>query len=75
LSRRRALLDLYHQSGVKFVFSGHTHRNVIAKDGDLEIVATGPTGKPLAKDGSGIRVVTITGTKVEHRYYDFGFLP
>ena len=75
LSRRRDLLDLYHWAGVKFVFAGHTHRNVIVRDGDLEIVATGPTGKPLAKDGSGIRIVTITGSTLEHRYFDFGFLP
>jgi 3',5'-cyclic AMP phosphodiesterase CpdA len=75
LARRKALLDLYRQYGVKYVFSGHTHRNVLTRDGDLEIVATGPTGKPLAKDGSGLRIVTITGNKLEHRYFDFGFLP
>jgi predicted phosphodiesterase len=63
------------QSGVKSVFSGHTHRNVLAKGGELEIVATGPSGKPLAKDGSGIRVVTISGNKLEHRHCYFGILP
>jgi hypothetical protein len=30
---------------------------------------------PFGEDGSGLRVVAITGAGVRHRYYDFGKLP
>jgi 3',5'-cyclic AMP phosphodiesterase CpdA len=73
--RRQPLLDLFHKFGIHKVFAGHTHKNVIARDGELEVVASGPVGKPLGKDGSGIRVVTVSGSGIEHRYYDFGTLP
>jgi serine/threonine-protein phosphatase CPPED1 len=69
------LLELFRSSGVRRIFAGHTHKNVLAQDGQLEMVATGPVGKPLGKDGSGIRVAAVTDAGVEHRYYDFGFLP
>jgi 3',5'-cyclic AMP phosphodiesterase CpdA len=73
--RRMELLDLFARYGVRKIFAGHTHRNVIARAGDLEIIATAPVGKPLAKDGSGIRVATVTGSEILHRYYEFGMMP
>jgi serine/threonine-protein phosphatase CPPED1 len=75
LERRRPLLELLHQYGIRNVFAGHTHKNVVAQDGSLQIVATGPVGKPLGPDGSGMRVVTVGRAGLEHRYYDFGRLP
>ena len=75
LERRLPLLDLLNQYGVRHVFAGHTHRNVLARDGQLEVVATAPVGKPLGQDGSGIRVVTISEAGLSHRYYEFGKLP
>jgi 3',5'-cyclic AMP phosphodiesterase CpdA len=73
--KRRPLLELLKTYEIRYVFAGHTHMNVVAKEGQLEIVATGPVGKPLGKDGSGIRIVTISEAGVAHRYYDFGRLP
>ncbi len=75
LERRQPLLELFHRYGIQNVFSGHTHKNVLARDGDLEIVASGPVGKPLGQDGSGMRVASVTANGVVHRYYDFGALP
>jgi len=75
LERRLPLLDLLYQYGVLYVFAGHTHRNVLARDGQLEVVATAPVGRPLGQDGSGIRVVTISEAGLSHRYYEFGKLP
>ncbi len=75
LDRRKPILELLHRAGVRHVFAGHVHRNFIAQDGELEAVATGPVSMPFGEDGSGIRVVTITGPAVQHRYYDFGKLP
>ena len=34
---------------MKHLFSGHYHRNALARDGDLEAVTTGPVGKPLGE--------------------------
>jgi serine/threonine-protein phosphatase CPPED1 len=75
LERRRPLLELFHRCGIRHIFSGHTHKNVIARDGLLEVIATGPVGKPLGQDGSGIRISQVTADGLEHRYYDFGFIP
>jgi serine/threonine-protein phosphatase CPPED1 len=75
LERRQPLLQLFHRYGVRHIFSGHTHKNVIARDGMLEVTATGPVGKPLGRDGSGIRIAMMTPDGIEHRYYDFGFIP
>lgn len=74
-SGRDVFLPLFHQFGVKKIFCGHLHRNVIANDGDLEVVASAPTGKPLGKDGSGLRIITVQDGHIIHQYYDFGRIP
>lgn len=74
-SSRQVFLPLFRQYGVKKVFCGHLHRNLLVNDGDLEIVASAPTGKPLGKDGSGLRIVTVQDSHIEHQYCDFGKLP
>lgn len=72
---RQRYLKLMHETGVKWVFSGHLHYNLEARDGDLQVVATGPVGMPLGKGRSGIRVVKVTPEGVTQRYFDFGELP
>ena len=72
---RAKYLPLFHESGVKYIFCGHTHHNVVAQDGDLEIVATPPVGKPLGKDGSGLRVVIVRDDGIEHHFYSFAEIP
>jgi predicted phosphodiesterase len=74
-ARRAAYLGLFQEFGVKQLFSGHYHRNALARAGELEAVTTGPVGKPLGGGKSGLRVVIVRGDQVEHRYYDFGELP
>ncbi len=75
LESRGRFLSLFHDYGVKHIFCGHCHHNVLANDGDLEVVAAAPVGKPLGKDGSGIQVVIVRDDRIEHRYYDFGQIP
>ena len=75
LERRRRYLELFRKFGVSHVFAGHYHRNALGRDGPLEMVTTGPVGKPLGKDGSGLRVVFVRDSAIEHRYYELGFLP
>jgi 3',5'-cyclic AMP phosphodiesterase CpdA len=73
--RRSAYLALFHESGVKYLFSGHYHRNAVAHDGELEAVTTGPVGMPLGGDKSGMRIIIVRKDRIEHRYYHFGELP
>jgi len=73
--RRAAYLALFREFGVKYLFSGHYHRNAVAHDGNLEAITTGPVGKPLGEGKSGLRVVIVRGDQLEHRFYDFGDLP
>jgi 3',5'-cyclic AMP phosphodiesterase CpdA len=72
---RAKYLPLFHQFGVKEVFCGHYHRNVVSRDGDLEIVTTGATGKPLGGDKSGLQIVIVRDEGIQHHYYSFGDIP
>jgi predicted phosphodiesterase len=72
---RSRLLGLFRRSGTKFVFAGHHHRNSLARDGDIEMVTTGPIGKPLGEGKSGLRIAIVTDAGITHRYYDLGELP
>jgi len=73
--RRAVYLTLFREAGVKYLFSGHYHRNAIARDGDMEAVTTGPVGMPHGGDKSGMRVVIVRDDRMEHRYYHFGEIP
>ena len=74
-ARRRMYLELFKQYGVKQVFAGHYHRNSYGKAGDLEMITTGPVGRPLGIDSSGFRIVNVKGKVVEHHYYALDSLP
>jgi hypothetical protein len=69
------LLALFHEIGVSHVSAGQLHRNAVAWDGNLEMVTTGPVGKPLEDGKSGLRIVIVTDAGMEHRYYEFGQIP
>jgi serine/threonine-protein phosphatase CPPED1 len=75
LVRRAALLALFREFGVRYLFSGHYHRNAEASDGSLNSITTGPVGRPLGGAKSGFRVAIVRDDRIEHRYYDFGELP
>ena len=75
LARRREYLDLFARSGVTHVFAGHYHRNAFAKDGPLEMVTTGPVGKPMGADSSGVRIVDRRRGRVTHLYYALDSIP
>jgi serine/threonine-protein phosphatase CPPED1 len=75
LERRGPMLELFRRYGIRHVFAGHTHKNVVAGDGMMEITASGPVGKPLGQDGSGIRIVQVTSHGMAQAYYDFGSIP
>jgi 3',5'-cyclic AMP phosphodiesterase CpdA len=75
LVRRKPLIDLFRESGVRYLFAGHYHRNSYGRDGEMEMVTTGPVGMPLGNARSGIRLVWVNDSALENQYYEFGALP
>ncbi len=75
MGTRIRVLSLLKKYGVHYVFAGHYHKNSFGKDGDLEMVTSGPAGKSLGPDGSGIRIAELKGAAVKHAYYPLGMIP
>jgi serine/threonine-protein phosphatase CPPED1 len=75
VEQRKRYLALLKDSGVRYVFAGHYHRNAFGKDGTLEMITNGPVGRPLGNDPSGLRIVNVRGDTLEHRYFGFGEIP
>jgi 3',5'-cyclic AMP phosphodiesterase CpdA len=73
--RRRPLLDRLKQAEVRAVFAGHYHRNAYGRAGAMEMITTGPVGRPLGKDPSGFRIVTVHETKIQHQYWGMDDVP
>lgn len=72
---RARYLKLMHQYGVRWVFAGHLHHNSEGRDGDLDMVSTGPVGMPLDGAKSGMRIATAGPNGITQKFYDFGELP
>jgi len=72
---RERYLELLQKFGVSHVFAGHYHRNAEGRAGELQMITTGPVGKPLGGARSGIRIVRVSDSGIEQKYYDFGDLP
>ncbi|HXS96904.1 MAG TPA: metallophosphoesterase [Candidatus Limnocylindrales bacterium] len=70
---RARYLKILHQFNVTEMFAGHLHHNSEGRDGTLDMVTTGAVGKPLGGK-SGIRYVTLTGSEIQHKFYEFGEL-
>ncbi|MBA7598050.1 MAG: hypothetical protein GH143_10590 [Calditrichaeota bacterium] len=69
--QRTRYLNLFKRNGVSAVFAGHYHGNGYGRNGDLEMVITGPVGKTLRQDPSGFRIVKVYPDHIEHAYYGF----
>ncbi len=72
---RMRYLKLFHESGVTHIFAGHYHRNTYGREGELQMITTGPVGKFLGNDPSGMRVVTWSEAGMDHQYYGLGSIP
>jgi len=66
---RAVYLGLLKKSGVEAVFAGHYHRNSYGRDENLEMITTGPVGRPLGEDPSGFRIVEIGKDSLRHEYF------
>ena len=72
---RAKYLDLLARYGVHYVFAGHYHRNAYAEGAAVHMIVTGPVGKPLGPDPSGIRVAIVRESTMDSRYYGLGNIP
>lgn len=75
LARRVPCLKLLAEAGARATFAGHLHRCAHSRDGAMEMVTSGPVGKPLGADPSGLRVVWVFDDRLEHRYYGLDQTP
>lgn len=75
IATRKKYLNLFKAYDVKYLFSGHYHRNAFGTDGELQMVTTGPVGMPLGNDPSGFRIITVNGDKVKYPYYGLDMVP
>ncbi|MEE3367988.1 MAG: metallophosphoesterase [Planctomycetota bacterium] len=75
VARRLAALTAMKQYNVRAIFAGHYHRNAYGKAGSVEMITSGPVGRPLGKDPSGFRVVKVYQDRLEHKYYPLGAVP
>lgn len=72
---RRIYLDLFKAHGVRAVLAGHYHRNAHGRDGALEMITTGPVGRPLGDDPSGLRIVRFSAEGLAHTYHGLDQVP
>lgn len=75
IETRMAYLDLFKKYGVSHIFSGHYHRNAFGTYDDIEMVTSGPVGKPLGDDPSGLRIITIKNGEIQHNYVSLDSIP
>ncbi len=69
LEMRAVYLELFKQSGVEAILAGHYHRNAHGRDGKLEMITSGPVGRPLGDDPSGLRIVRAGRGSLQHEYF------
>ncbi|CAG2105594.1 unnamed protein product [Medioppia subpectinata] len=72
---RLKMLDKMYASGVRYIFTGHYHRNAGGFYKDLELVVTSAIGAQLGTDKSGLRVVKVYENSIKHKYYSVEEIP
>ncbi len=65
---REKYLRLFSAFNISHVFAGHYHQNAFGKYGNLEMVTSGPVGKPLGEGFSGYRVIRFSASGITHEF-------
>lgn len=73
--QRERMLKKLNDAGVRYVFSGHFHRNAGGKYKNLEMVVTSAIGCQIGDDVSGMRLVRVSEGKIDHKYYGLSEWP
>ncbi len=74
-AERGSYLELFKKSDVNYIFAGHLHNNCEASGDGLQMVVTSSVGWPLGTGVAGIRIITVDGDKVRHRFYETKDIP
>ena len=53
---------------MRYIFTGHYHRNAGGTYKDIEEVVTSAIGAPLGEDPSGFRIVSVSEIAITHDY-------
>ena len=72
---RAKYLALFERFGVDLALAGHLHMCARATYNDIELVTSGPAGRTLGRDGSGITIVTIRNGAAQATYYEIDQIP
>ena len=72
---RAKYLALFERFGVDLALAGHLHMCARATYNDIELVTSGPAGRTLGRDGSGITIVTIRNGAAQASYYEIDQIP
>lgn len=75
LNTRLTMLEKFYSAGVKKIFCGHYHRNAGGMYKSMEEVVTNAIGLQLGQDRSGVRLVRVTETDIEHKYFSTEEIP
>lgn len=73
--KRKVMLEKLHKAGVRYIFAGHLHRNLIGHYKDIESVVTSAVGGQIGNDKSGFRIVKVLDKQISHTYYPFDEAP
>ena len=76
-AQRKRYLDLLVAGGVRYTFTGHAHRNNIARYKSLEMVTTSAVSKPLGpvKAPPGFRIVKVYRDRITHKFHGLDAMP
>ena len=72
---RAKYLAMFERFGVDLALAGHLHMCARATYNDIELVTSGPAGRTLGRDGSGITIVTIRNGAAQATYYEIDQIP
>lgn len=72
---RTKYLTLFDRFGVDLVLAGHLHMCARGEYRGIELATSGPAGRTLGRDGSGITIVTIEAGKPTATYYEIDQIP
>lgn len=75
LPMRTKYLSLFERFGVDLSLAGHLHKCAQGEYGDIRFITSGPAGRTLGRDGSGITIVRIKDGRPEATYYEIDQIP
>ncbi|KAI3383387.1 hypothetical protein SNEBB_002097 [Seison nebaliae] len=72
IQSRKKILNKLYKAGVRHIFCGHYHRNVLTScyDGEMQIIVTSAIGAQLGDDKSGYRIVQVNEKSIDHKYVE-----